>query len=135
MPAQGSIPVVLSKKHKLDEDEDDNQLAAKKKKTQTDNLVEMTGPVGLQWDGENYSCSYDALFSILYDIWKDDPRVWSTTFKHINNRFLGSLANGFKKVANKKSTLEQVRDIIRQKLHIMSNETYPMEWLVQVLEI
>jgi hypothetical protein len=114
VPAQGSVPVLLSKKHKLDEDEeDDNQLAAKKQKTQTDNLVEITGPVGLQWDGENYSCAYDSLFSILYDIWKDDPRVWSTTFKHINNRFLGSLASGFKKVTNKKSTLEQVRDIIR----------------------
>jgi len=26
------------------------------------------GPVGLEWDGEDYSCVYDILFTTLYDI-------------------------------------------------------------------
>ena len=26
-------------------------------------------PPGTQWDGDNYSCAYDALFTILFNIW------------------------------------------------------------------
>ena len=29
-------------------------------------------PQGLIWDGENYSCAYDALFSILRHLWSRD---------------------------------------------------------------
>ena len=124
MPAQGSVPVALSKKHKLDDGDD---VPAKKHKTVTNNsLDETTGPVGFQWDGENYSCVYDSLFSIFYDIWKDDPKGRSGRFKHINSRFLGSLGKGFEKVLQNKSTLEEVRDIIRQKLHTMNAERYPL---------
>jgi hypothetical protein len=44
----------------------------------------------------------------------------------INSRFLGSLGRGFEKVLQKKATLEEVRDIIRQKLHTMNAEKYPL---------
>jgi len=108
----------------LDDDHNDNQVA-KKHKTVSNNLVEPVGPVGFQWDGENYSCAYDFLFSIFYDIWKDDPRSWSTKFKRINNRFLGSLGKRFEKVLQEKATLEEVRNIIRQKLHTMNAQKYP----------
>jgi hypothetical protein len=27
-----------------------------------------SSPDGLIWDGDNYSCAYDALFTILYEI-------------------------------------------------------------------
>jgi hypothetical protein len=30
-------------------------------------------PKGLIWDGENYRCAYDALFSVLWDIWLAEP--------------------------------------------------------------
>jgi hypothetical protein len=123
IPAHGSVPVI-NKKHKLDNENDNDQLV-KKQKTVANDLMEMTGPVGLQWDGENYSCAYDSLFSILYDIWKDDPRSWSAKFNRINNRFLGTLGKGFNKVLQEKATLEEVRDVIRKKLHNMNGEKYP----------
>jgi hypothetical protein len=78
VPAHGSVPVI-NKKCKLDNDNDNNQLA-KKQKTAVNDLTGMAGPVGLQWDSENYSCAYDSLFSILYNIWIDDPRSWSAKF-------------------------------------------------------
>ena len=34
-------------------------------------------PVGMMWDGENYSCAYDALFTILCDVWIQDPKKWT----------------------------------------------------------
>ena len=32
-------------------------------------------PLGLIWDHNNYSCAYDSLFTILYNIWTDSPRL------------------------------------------------------------
>ena len=32
-------------------------------------------PVGLEWNGEDYSCAYDTLFTTLYDIWTQKPKL------------------------------------------------------------
>ena len=34
-------------------------------------------PSGIIWDGENYSCAYDALFTVLWNIWLAGPTKWS----------------------------------------------------------
>jgi hypothetical protein len=117
----------------LDDGDDDGDIPAKKQKNMTNSPDEMAGPVGFQWDGQNYSCAYDSLFSIFYVIWKDDPKGWSGRFKQINSRFLGSLGKGFEKVLQKKASLEEVRDIIRQKLHTMNAQDILLEKLVQLL--
>ena len=31
-------------------------------------------PPGTQWDKNNYSCAYDALFTILFNIWVTKPK-------------------------------------------------------------
>lgn len=64
VPAKGSIPF----KHVLDEDKETLQVN-KKRKTSKSNNDSLESPLGLQWDNDNYSCSYDALFEILYNIW------------------------------------------------------------------
>jgi hypothetical protein len=33
-------------------------------------------PPGTQWDENNYSCAYDALFTILFNIWETNPKKW-----------------------------------------------------------
>ncbi|TDL13420.1 hypothetical protein BD410DRAFT_735422, partial [Rickenella mellea] len=35
-------------------------------------------PIGFTWDSKNYSCSYDALFTILYNIWIQTPTDFYT---------------------------------------------------------
>jgi hypothetical protein len=43
---------------------------------------------GLIWDDDNYSCAYDALLTILYEIWSTDTKVWTRKFKEINQHHL-----------------------------------------------
>ncbi|KIM74020.1 hypothetical protein PILCRDRAFT_52053, partial [Piloderma croceum F 1598] len=83
VPAEGSVPVIL--KCKLDDD-DESIPVLKKAKTITvtvnDDLGQ--GPLGFIWDGENYSCAYDAVFTILLAIWTQNPSKWKTQFKDMN---------------------------------------------------
>jgi len=50
-------------------------------KTKLTNFDEDDTPPGTQWDGNNYSCAYDALFSILFNIWTTKPKKWKQYFK------------------------------------------------------
>jgi hypothetical protein len=79
----------------------------------------------LTWDSDNYSCAYDALYTILYEIWSSDHKHWLERFKGINKTYLKHLAVGFKKFMQGKSTFEMVRDDIRKKLHSKYKEKFP----------
>ena len=57
------------------------------------NSVSISGPVldedeliGLEWDGEDYSCAYDTLFTILFDIWVQDSKVSSGNWLQNDNQ-------------------------------------------------
>jgi hypothetical protein len=56
-------------------------------------------PKGLIWDGENYSCAYDALFSVLWNICVADPTKWTTMFATLSAR-MGILGQGFEDIQN-----------------------------------
>ena len=64
--AEGSVPVKSGKKRKLEKPENQSTSVKKTKATQmiivSDNS---SSPVGLIWDGDNYSCVYDAPLTIL----------------------------------------------------------------------
>src|ERR1700736_6832292 len=78
--AKGSVPVKSGKKRKLEESEN---LSASTKKTKAAQMIissNESSPSGLVWDGDNYSCAYDALFTILYEIWSTDTRTWKRRF-------------------------------------------------------
>jgi hypothetical protein len=45
-----------------------------KKKQTLANFDEDDTPPGTQWDGDNYACAYDALFTILFNIWAANPK-------------------------------------------------------------
>jgi len=100
--AKGSVPVKAEKKRKLEEAENLNTSAKKTKPVQmitaSDNSF---SPSGLIWDGDDYSCAYDALLTILYEIWSTDTKAWTRRFKEINQRHL-----------------KTARDTIRDELHI-----------------
>ena len=67
--AEGSLPVKSGKKRKLEEAKN---LSASVKKTKAAQMIiasdNSSSPDGLIWDGDNYSCAYDALLTILYEI-------------------------------------------------------------------
>src|SRR5258705_10810589 len=91
--AKGSVPVKSGKKRKLEEAEN---LSASSNKTKAAQIViastDSSSPSGLIWDGADYSCAYDALFTVLYEIWSSDTKVWTRRFKEINQHHLKSLS-------------------------------------------
>ena len=53
-------------------------------------------PIGLIWDSQDYSCAYDALFTILGDIWVFNPTMWTYEFGLMSS-FANKLVWDFKK--------------------------------------
>ena len=124
VPAKGSVSVTVGK-HVLDEDKT-TMSAQKKRKNSSANITDINTPLGLQWDSTDHSCSYDALFGILYNIWVQNPDKWYKEFNHINNDYLGILAYGFGKVLEGDASLEVIRDVMRGQLHEIDPQAFPM---------
>jgi hypothetical protein len=147
--AKGSIPLYQSndanshRKHKLDDETkckklktdyiqslnlkkhkllDDEHTFVKKNKLARLPFDEehSTDPQGLIWDGVNYSCAYDAFFSILWNIWLEDPTKWTNQFGDISQR-MAVLAQGLKNVNQGIMTVENLRNNIHHTL----NQEYP----------
>ena len=107
MPLSYKINAPISAKHKAD---DQNELHAIKKlktfhissidvikrknengsdrpnkKQKLLNFDEDDSPPGTQWDGNNYSCAYDALFTILFKIWATKPKKWKKNIPRVQS--------------------------------------------------
>jgi len=82
-------------------------------------------PKGLVWDGPNYSCAYDALFTVLFDIWKENQFLWNVNARFLQSKYLRLLGNGFLLASQGDKTLETVRDEIRKLLHAKDAITFP----------
>jgi hypothetical protein len=124
--AKGSVPVKSGKKRKHDEPENLSDNAKKRKAAPmvmaSDNS---SSPDGLIWDGDNYSCAYDALLTILYEVWSTDTKGWTRTFKEINQQHLKSVTACFKKYMNGQASFETARDAIRNELYSQSRALFP----------
>ena len=97
----------------------------KKSKNRSTLNSNFTYPVGLKWDNQSYSCPYDSLFGILYNIWKENPDKWTGDFENING-YMQALAYGFREVYKENVSLEDVRDNIRKDLHDLDTFKFPM---------
>ena len=106
VPARGST----SLKRKLSSDE-----MQPGKKLKKDLKEPETKPRGLIWDNVNYSCAYDSLFTIFYNIWCDNPELWDGKLGSIND-YCKTLVKYFKQVKEDKITFEMARDKVRNKL-------------------
>ena len=124
--AKGSVPLKSGKKRKFEGAEN---MSESNKKIKADQIVivtnEPSSPSGLVWDGANYSCAYDALFTVLYDIWSNDTNVWTRRFKEINQHYLKSLSVCFQQYINGQITFETARDTIRHEIHSQSPAQFP----------
>lgn len=122
--AEGSIPITNNKKRKLDETSDKNVGTVKKLKLSVQNTpVMLQSPIGPRWDSKNYSCAYDAVFSILCYIWSTNPHKWNKIFRGLNPE-MALLANGFQKLLSGNITLEDARDRVRTQLHQLDNQKF-----------
>jgi hypothetical protein len=84
-----------------------------------------SSPDGLRWDGNDYSCAYDALLTILYEVWSTDTKAWTRRLKEINQNHLKSVSACFKKYMNGQASFKTARDTISNKLHSQSPALFP----------
>jgi hypothetical protein len=76
------MPVKSGKKQKIEGAENLSESTKKSKAAQIVMVSnDSSSPAGLIWDGDNYSCAYDSLFTVLYEIWSNDTKVWTRRFK------------------------------------------------------
>ena len=114
--ARGTIPVtVTASKRPLDVD-DRTEVKAKKAKLLKETITKDQGPLGFVWDGENYSCAYDSVLTILLSIWMQNPSKWKGHFKDMK-RTMNVLASGFHRSGENGRTLESARNKVRHLLH------------------
>ncbi|KIM73593.1 hypothetical protein PILCRDRAFT_80959, partial [Piloderma croceum F 1598] len=108
--AKGSVPLL----HKNITPTKSERPTKKQKMT---NFEEDNTPPGTQWDGNNYSCAYDALFTILFNIWATKLKKMEEKKFQESNQYLVTLHDGFQKYLRVVSTLETARDSVRTLLH------------------
>ncbi|KAF8867602.1 hypothetical protein BD779DRAFT_1464056 [Infundibulicybe gibba] len=90
-------------------------------------------PRGTQW--RDNSCAYDAIVTILYNIWNDECDLWTGWLNSINRECLGVLANGLRNHQRGLYSLEGVRDYFRRTLHRLAPETFPWGGYTSVHQI
>ena len=80
---------------------------------------------GLQWDSRNYSCGYDSLFTILWNLWNEEKHVVVDQNVPLNNVYFQSLMNGFEQHNNNQISLETARNNVRDLLQRDHIDKFP----------
>ena len=87
--AKGSVPVSSGKKRKLENFENVSTCVKRIKAVQMITASDdSSSPAGLVWDSDNYSCAYDALFTVLYELWSTDTNTWQEDSKKLTSTIL-----------------------------------------------
>jgi hypothetical protein len=84
--------------------------------------IQRPGPTGLIWDSLNHSCGYDALFTPLGEIWRDEPALWTQKLTECSP-WLGLWALS---MVQSNSVPETARDAVRQLLHFQDPGSFPI---------
>ena len=77
-------------------------------------------PVGLKWK-EN-SCTFDAMLTILYNIWQMNSDLWSAQFHSLSLDAVYSLSPGFQAVLNGVTELDDVHDTLHREIATLEDE-------------
>jgi len=122
--AKGTVSVVVDVESNSKKRKSEDVIQQRSKKMKVVHNIESECPTGITWDEDNYSCAYDALLTILFSLWSENPSKWKKRF-HKTNRTLKLLASGFQKVHGKSMSLETARDKVRHILHQRDPVSFP----------
>ena len=86
--------------------------------------LNVQSPLGLIWDGKDYSCAYNSLFTVLYHIWSEGQWMHRGYFEN-RTQWIQMLNSKFTLLSNQNCTFESVCDFIRSKLNQMNPSQYP----------
>ncbi|KLO04883.1 hypothetical protein SCHPADRAFT_840068 [Schizopora paradoxa] len=81
---------------------------------------------GLIWDSENYSCAYDSLFTLMWNIWKAEKDKTMDQRQMMNNAAFNTLINGFELHSHGELSLEGARDDVRTLLSQRNIQEFPL---------
>ncbi|KAJ7039969.1 hypothetical protein C8F04DRAFT_948942 [Mycena alexandri] len=87
-------------------------------------LVAGVVPVGIIWDPRDHSCGYDATFTILANLWAEQPDVWEDRFVEFGD-LMSSWTNQLKLVAGRVISLESTRNTVRRGMYALTPEHFP----------
>ncbi|KAJ7205119.1 hypothetical protein C8J57DRAFT_1100426 [Mycena rebaudengoi] len=82
-------------------------------------------PTGFIWDSVNFSCAYDSLLTVLWSLWRDDPVTCTESYSRLSSE-MNVLVQGFNQIIQGQTTLEVVRDSVREILHLASPQLFPV---------
>ncbi|KZT23610.1 hypothetical protein NEOLEDRAFT_1069101 [Neolentinus lepideus HHB14362 ss-1] len=80
-------------------------------------------PVGFIWSSL-YSCAYDALLTIVYNLWSENKEKWSNKLKINDN--MTSLISSFLEIVQEDVTMEMGRDQLRANLNSLDRSWFPL---------
>ncbi len=100
--AEVHAEVVYEKKRKI-ECTEDIPVTKKRRLGSTHRL-----PKALTWDGTDYSCAYDAMYSILYNVWREKKAMFNSSIRGLNE-YTKTLAMGFQSMDQNRNTFEEVQ--------------------------
>ncbi|KAF8224095.1 hypothetical protein L208DRAFT_1313282 [Tricholoma matsutake] len=79
----------------------------------------------MQW--ENNSCAYDAIFALLFNVWREDPASIHASWQELRSDMLNELLDGFRshesipvEHSEARYTLDQIREYMRHHLARLS---------------
>lgn len=111
-------------KRKAIEDVNNTAPLRNTKKSKFSHTTETIYPIGLIWDGKDFSCAYDALLSIMFNMWSQHPLYWSKLFSRWSEP-LDRLVYYFGQASKGQIALEEARDKVRGILHSTDGKLFP----------
>ncbi|KAJ7263011.1 hypothetical protein C8J57DRAFT_1070906 [Mycena rebaudengoi] len=79
---------------------------------------------GFRWDSADFSCAYDSLFTIIYNIWAEDTVRRAPQLSTLS-REMSVLVDGFEEMTSGSATLEEARDRVRRMVHVRDPVNFP----------
>ena len=75
---------------------------------------------GTTW--QNNSCAYDAVITILFNVWQQNPANYTAIWQQMGSHELSLLVVGFRQLINNPQlSLETIRDTVRQHFATLSD--------------
>lgn len=104
------------KRQNIDETNDHPRNAPKKTSIQFKGII---------WDSVDWSCGYDSLYVIIYNLWIQNTKTCSQELSGYS-QFMKKLVDHFSKVQKKQMRIEYARNLVRRMLHNFNPINFPL---------
>ncbi|KAI0338081.1 hypothetical protein BDW22DRAFT_1338755 [Trametopsis cervina] len=79
----------------------------------------------VRWDSINWSCGYDAFLNLMWALWRERGKTWFDQISPTSSDLL-RLSEQFALVETGTSSLEGIRQMIRERLSVRNPRAFPL---------